>query len=1332
MKPNASALQLIVDRYAHLLRRMRLADWRAMHLPRGLPAGVAVAALSLAGALLAAPRARAADLIWDTGAGDGATITDGSGTWVDGGGNWNTGSGDATWSNATPDVAFFQGTSGGTATITVSGAVVQAGMNFGTLGDGDYLVTGGGSIGGDGYLLKDGVGTLTLDVAGSYTGGARVRGGTLVVQHDLALGAGGTTGVDPGATLRLEGGITVVGEDLILIGDGFNGAGALTSSGDNTWTADGFGVGSITVAYPGGRINSESGTLTLEASLWLEIGGYFGGAGDIDITGSLFGNGGLVKDGTGTLRLLMTDLGIGNIGAYDGTLVLASMFSSGSQLFIGDGIGDLDSAVFRLAATDGGSHSWTDVGVFDDGWLQIEHGVLSVTNLFASPGGHVTLGDGAGAAGSARINVGGLFFNQGRVEVAGADGLLALAGSAGNDGVLGVQDGRATVAGAFINAGTATIGDGDAFAATLDIGTTLTNDGTFTVRGNDGLGGGVDGTVNVGGAVTNNHVLAVGAGGGDPGSAVLNVGTDGAPANFVNSAGANVGADGLLRVTGSVVNSGAGATLTVDGGSLEAAQSLTNHGLLLVMGDGTASAMTVGNDGFIRLDGGTLEALVLVDNKAGGSVFVGNGDLGEVATLRSLGTLRNNDALTVDVDGVVETGSLINNQSLTTSGVVSVSGLLSNNGSFTQENGNVNVLGLANDSYASLLVHDGTLNTTGLVTNKPDATIAVGDDTTTAAAWNASGAVVNDGTIQVGGSGACVLNLSANLTGAGTTTIAAGGRMNLSNDADVANALTVDAGGEAVVKSGDSSLTGTVFNNGLLQVGDGSGAAGSAIARVAGPVFGDGEVRVLDDGLLILSNDMIADTSGGARLNILAGGQAWIGAISLLDGDLDNAGALTLAPRSGTLMVRGAFTQAGTGSLTVDLGTTLQVDGAATLAGNLYVTGLTAAGAADGDHVILDAASRTGTFANAAEGASVGTVGDVDFQVHYTATEVVIVPVLDDGSSGGPVNGDAGNAIADVGFEAGQVIMDEISGRMVRRLGAAPVAGAGGSADRATALDQNAGVTADGQTYHAYLIGRHDWFSRSGTDHDSTSLRVGVGLDVDLDQDWTIGAALGYGNRNTRRSTAESDLADLTLTGYARAVLLRRAHDAVVADFGAAAGTLHFESTRQTVAGTQGGESDGWALAAFGQVGWQLEAGPGATLTPYAGLRATSGWMDGYTETGAVAISVSDQQVANGQLYLGADYQRIHAFGSGDQWSWHAGLEGFAAVQDAGTELTLSGGGLATPLNVEPDADGWGVQAKVGAGVALADGWSVDAEGSARLTENGVGWQVGVQVIRSW
>ena len=92
--------------------------------------------------LLAFQTAHGAALTWDVAAGDGAVITDGSGTWTDGAGNWNDGVGDVSWANATPDSATLGGGSAGTfGTVTLGSAIPAGSITVATPdGGGAYTI----------------------------------------------------------------------------------------------------------------------------------------------------------------------------------------------------------------------------------------------------------------------------------------------------------------------------------------------------------------------------------------------------------------------------------------------------------------------------------------------------------------------------------------------------------------------------------------------------------------------------------------------------------------------------------------------------------------------------------------------------------------------------------------------------------------------------------------------------------------------------------------------------------------------------------------------------------------------------------------------------------------------------------------------------------------------------------------------------------------------------------------------------------------------------------------------------------------------------------------
>ncbi len=182
----------------------------------------------------------------------------------------------------------FQGTAGAfTAETGINpGAAAQAGL-FTT------AVTPANAV------AKSGAGTTTFLAANTYNGVTTVSAGTLVAAHDQALGTtdAGTT-VASGATLGLQGGVTIAGEALTLNGTGATGRpGALANlAGDNRLTGD------ITAADASSgevRIGSDAGTLTLDGNVNLRFSKLsLAGAGDVAINGAI-GGVGVTAEATG-------------------------------------------------------------------------------------------------------------------------------------------------------------------------------------------------------------------------------------------------------------------------------------------------------------------------------------------------------------------------------------------------------------------------------------------------------------------------------------------------------------------------------------------------------------------------------------------------------------------------------------------------------------------------------------------------------------------------------------------------------------------------------------------------------------------------------------------------------------------------------------------------------------------------------------------------------------------------------------------------------------------------------------------------------------------------
>jgi len=162
------------------------------------------------------------------------------------------------------------------------------------------------AITGLGSLIKAGAGTLVVGGAHVSDSPTYIQQGVLRLANASGLGnTGGGTIVQGGAALELTNNITVGAEALSLSGSGISNGGALRNiSGNNTYG------GTVTVGGGVARINADSGKLTLSGGI-VTSGGQnlaFGGAGNITVSNSVVvGAGNLIKDGSGTLEIVVTD-----------------------------------------------------------------------------------------------------------------------------------------------------------------------------------------------------------------------------------------------------------------------------------------------------------------------------------------------------------------------------------------------------------------------------------------------------------------------------------------------------------------------------------------------------------------------------------------------------------------------------------------------------------------------------------------------------------------------------------------------------------------------------------------------------------------------------------------------------------------------------------------------------------------------------------------------------------------------------------------------------------------------------------------------------------------
>ena len=143
--------------------------------------------------------------------------------------------------------------------------------------------------------------------------------------------------------------------------------------------------------------------------------------------------------------------------------------------------------------------------------------------------------------------------------------------------------------------------------------------------------------------------------------------------------------------------------------------------------------------------------------------------------------------------------------------------------------------------------------------------------------------------------------------------------------------------------------------------------------------------------------------------------------------------------------------------------------------------------------------------------------------------------------------------------------------------------------------------------------------------YDSTTWGMTFGTDTLLDNDWVVGAALTYArtdvSMNDFRSGDSTDISVYQATAYASRNFGKWYLDGMVAYAG-----QHYDSSRNTtVTGVANADFDGDQMAARVNAGWPFALNDSTTLTPMAGLEWNRLKQDGYTETGAGALSMTVQ-----------------------------------------------------------------------------------------------------------
>ena len=857
--------------------------------------------------------ASAATLIWDVTSGDGATTTDGAGSWTTGAGNWNTGAGDTTWNNGTPDSAVFGSGGSGSATVTLGGAIIAGGITFNA--GPDY------TLGGNTITLS---GTPALTTAAGVTA---TIGSTLVGGTNYSKAGTGTL--------------------------------VLTGANTNTGTLS-IGAGTVQVGEGGasGQLNNNAGAVSVAASSTLAF--FRNNTSQVTYSNPISGAGNLVFLGTGTSNQSQYALG-GNNSSFTGSITLnqsrlaidnANDVGSASAIVVNNG-----SSVFHTAGTIArpltlNGNGWLEPTAPNNlGALRFAGGAIwsgaitlgSDSRIYThstGDSGTITgsIGDGASTFGIEKNGQGTVFLSGGNTF----DGVTTH-----NRGNLVVRTNTAlgsTVGGTVVNGNdgaTATNLRLNALAGTLTISEAITLVGNASGRAqlvNETSGNILNGDVTLSG---NTNALGIYS---NSGTFTINGNISGAFNNSLQLRGSATGViTGDLNIPGASINKTDAATWTIGDGTpstyawtgLTAAVGITRMGAnnvmpptsTLTIGQGDTATPSFDLNGFDQ----TIGALTSNIGSSGAKT-VTSGAAGAVLTVNNPGA---------STYGGVFTGG--NNLELFKTGVGTLS--LTGNytaGTVTVDDGILAINSTSGDGFnpasKDILVNSGgTLRYDGgnKIQNNVRITIASGGTFNLNGQSDVIGQLAGAGNILM--SGGLTLDGYANpstqdfsglISGGGALTLRSiTGTQELSHSANTYTGKTILNGGTLLVATGSESTLGNPtlaadalsFNGGSLRIATNDLTLDDAnrgiTINASGGTFNVDANRTLSVAKNISGASGQLNKAGAGTFNLTAGTHA-LGSINVTAGTFTQSGGTVNTP-SGTVGGSGTYRLAG-GKLRLD------------------------------------------------------------------------------------------------------------------------------------------------------------------------------------------------------------------------------------------------------------------------------------------------------------------------------------------------------------------------------------------------------------------------------
>ncbi|MDQ7995239.1 MAG: autotransporter-associated beta strand repeat-containing protein [Luteibacter sp.] len=517
----------------------------------------------------------------------------------------------------------------------------------------------GGTVSGNGGLVKDEAGTLQLDGVASHAGGTTVNDGTLILNGANTY-TGGTT---------LNGGTLQISADANL-GDASNG-----------------------IHFNGGSLHT-TGSFTTGRALWLDASGSIATDANTTVvaTGTISGAAGLVKNGAGMLDISGVASHAGGTTVNDGTLIL-----SGNNTYTGGNTlngGTLQiSADANLGDASNGIHfeggSLHTTGSFTTGrglWLDTRGSIATdanttvvATGTISGTAGLVKNGAGTLDISGVASHAGGTTVNDGTLILSGNNtytggntlngGVLQISmdanlGAASNEvtfngGTLSVTQSNTTARNWVIEAGGAVLNtaNGVTLQDSGNIsgmgGLVKLGGGTLVVSGNNSFTGG---TLIQGGVIRIDSGSSLGTG-----AIVLNGGIlqtvqtlgTGQKVIISGTSGVNVDAGTTTVLSGSLVAAAGDACFTKTGKGKLSLTGSANLASGTCVQDGILSANGVLDSSYVQVDSGAmLRGIGYVRGPVNVDGTLAAGNSPGTLTIQGPVTMKAASTLEVDIDGL--------------------------------------------------------------------------------------------------------------------------------------------------------------------------------------------------------------------------------------------------------------------------------------------------------------------------------------------------------------------------------------------------------------------------------------------------------------------------------------------------------------------------------------------------------------------------------------------------------------------------------------------------------------------------------------------------------